>query len=311
MGSNRGSRCRSLGPVLALFLALVPAGASATHLGLEQLGLESAHAETWVAGSGIPAGGLLFGTHPSVPFVATHEANAVPLYTSALTSLTGHGPADADARVVFSPGTFPLLRLTAASDVAAPSGESVAQAFAYFQDEITITVASLPPNTLLSFSPSFGVSGSLSATDDLSRPGISTFEVWGARLNAGLGGTLAADARFLGDRICTPGDPTCGAFALTFGTLPASPGIDFFNGSPFTFKFLATVIAANTARADLGTTIGWLGATVRDSGGNPVNATFSSGTGIDYTLPSVPEPGSGGLLVLATLGLLQLRRWRG
>jgi len=300
--------------LLSGFLALAPSIAGATHQGLEQLGLVSAHADACVGfiSAGCQVG--FFGTEID-PTAIADEVDAQSPYPGSITAQVSPSPGLARSTVVFGTGTFPVFQLHAENDISAALEFSASQASAYWQDEITITAPSLPNGTQLLFVPSFSISGQLLVTDEGlggSRQANTSYQVLAGRLNEGLNMELGVDGRFLADVFCSPDDTLhCGIFSHTYGGptgLPV-PGIPFFNGGPFTFRFIALVAAGNSGVAALGTSLGWLGVSVQDLQGSALAATIDSEAGIDYTKPSeLPEPISGTFFAMAALAVLAHRR---
>jgi hypothetical protein len=285
--------------LMALILALPPISAHAVPL----------LSQTVYICSGIcTPPSTLGGPAPIDPSALTGDTESVALAPGSMVggsvSLPGLiATSSATASTSSLPARPPTFRLLVADTDLAVEGAAISHV--YWEDDVTITMSSVPLGNALTLIPVVRVTGALDlfAGSGLGAGGTQWNMGMSLSGSAFVGSAGSCNAGFTsGPQPCTPGG---GFFTNTAGT-------QFLNGVPFNLKggVLAVVQGSNiTGQVDLTTTVEFLGVTVLDPGGNPTTAfTLTSASGIDWTLASVPEPS---ITLLLAAGLLALARWQG
>jgi len=177
-----------------------------------------------------------------------------------------------------------------------------------FRDDLTFTSAGLSTGTLVSVTFWISVNGNLSVAP------IGSQASW--LLQADLGGGAFDINRSANLNAADSGSP--GYNGDPFGLYSATVQVQIGFAAPLDVELTTTAQSSHTfsgdgsATADLFHSLYWRGITNMTVGGVPVNSfTVTSGSGVNFAAPVVPEPGTAFLLAgVCMIGWIALRRRR-
>jgi hypothetical protein len=231
------------------------------------------------------------GDTDTVPLTPTASVNGVVLTSGLHVSASARGvPAPPPG----SPPSPPVFRLAAIDSDLSANARLVASL--YWEDDITVSTGLGGPAML--FKPTMRFSGDLDLFTDPGLGGAGVVEWFFAM-------SLDDDTFWTQGGDCidfsSSGSVNC-APNSGFGTFSPLRDVFIGDGIPFNLKAGIVVTLAGTGMtgfADLGSTIEWLGMDLFDASGAPVpDFSVNSASGIDWSLASVPEPGTASLVGL-------------